>query len=403
MSAPKDTGIELHFCRDCGISIPIADIESGRANPSLPACSYGLDRCTNRSETSEGGAPTGFAAGAASASSSAAASGGAGSGGLGGGNENGMRLVAAIALLYVVGVTSFLLFRELRRAPPVVNLPTDVAMVGDIHAVENKVDASRNQTKLALEQLKSNDTMQASMLVSQRARLQELSDVVTTNSEAAQQRDMELSRGLLALTRETMGLKTPLGDILKRLDRMGSGAGRDVGGAAAAGTSVGGPKAEGGGMNSGQDAGQVRTAEVDPKARAQAAEFIQQLNDRESSDQTRYNAAVQLGDLGHPSAVQPLLRSLTKDSYDLVRRAAAFSLGLLGKHSIAAIPTLIDGVSKQEEYVGYMCARALSEIAKATLNQTVEFGYDPTMTTRQRREISKKWKAWWEQNKSRVE
>ena len=49
MSGSKTGGIELHFCRDCGISIPISDIEAGKANPALPGCAYARDNCSNRS------------------------------------------------------------------------------------------------------------------------------------------------------------------------------------------------------------------------------------------------------------------------------------------------------------------------------------------------------------------
>ena len=141
----------------------------------------------------------------------------------------------------------------------------------------------------------------------------------------------------------------------------------------------------------------------DPVARKKAAQFIKQLGDRSASDQTRYNAAVQLGDVGHPSAVDPLVQALQNDAYDLVRRAAAFSLGMLGKHSVSSIPILIDGVAKQDEYVGYMCARALGEISMATLGRTQEFGYDPTMNRKQRREIMNKWSEWWAKNKALIQ
>jgi HEAT repeat protein len=97
------------------------------------------------------------------------------------------------------------------------------------------------------------------------------------------------------------------------------------------------------------------------------------------------------------------VNALQKDPYHLVRRAAAYSLGLLGKHSVSAVPVLIDGIAKQDEYVGYMCARALGEISKATLGRTQEFGYDPTMNKKQRREIQEKWNEWWQKNKTLIQ
>jgi len=377
MSGNRDTttdGIELHFCRDCGISIPIADIESGRANPALPGCAYGLERCTNRREAPEAVVPPVPRPARAN----------------GGGDASGVRVVAALALLYVVGVSSFLLFREVRREPPRIILPSDIAMVRDIRDLGRKIEEVDQQARTALDQLKSNDSLQATTLASLRQRLGELTDALRRESDASNERDRNLSHGLLALTETTMGLKTPLGDILMRLDKLLS-APRPTG------TGNGGTaKTDGTGPKPGPNPD-------DAKIRAQVDEFVKQLGDRASSDQTRYNAAVQLGDLGHPAAVAPLVQALQKDPYDLVRRAAAFSLGMLGKHAVEAVPVLIEGVSKQEEYVGYMCARALGEIAKATLGQTVEFGYDPTMSAKQRREVMLKWQEWWEKNKSLIE
>jgi len=378
----KPDGIELHFCRDCGISIPIPDIESGAANPALPGCAYGEEHCVNRSDAPvpDAPAPTRASALAGSATSSPS-------------RDNGMRLVAGLALLYVVGTSTFLLFREINRPPTEVVLPTDVALVRDIRGLGHKVDAIDKQARTALGQLKENDSVQAATLTSLRERLQELSEALQHEATASSERDGELQQGLLSLTQETLGLKKPISTILKELE----GAPRGKGGDATAKGGDDEPKATPPTKKSDQP------AKDDPKARKKAAGFIKQLGNGSASDQTRYNAAVQLGDVGHPSAVQPLVQALQKDPYDLVRRAAAFSLGMLGKHSIAAIPVLIEGVGKQEEYVGYMCARALGEISKATLGRTQEFGYDPTMNRKQRRDIMNKWSEWWEKNKALIQ
>lgn len=379
MSRAPDTktdGIELHFCRDCGISIPIPDIESGRANPAVPGCAYSHDNCVNRQSAPE---PALVRSGRARES----------------GNEGALRLVASIALFYVVGVTTFLLAREVGREAPKVELPTDVAKVRDIHALDRKVHAFESATREALAQLKGNDSLQATALSTQRDRVQDLSDQITRVSDASDQRDKTLGRGVLALTDEVMGLKKPLGDIMERLETLSrpvrAGEKKDDSGADEAGPTVR------------DDEPKRDEPAEDPKVRAQVDEFIKQLSDRSLSDQTRYNAAVQLGDFGHPAAVAPLTEALRKDSYDLVRRAAAFSLGMLGKHAVPSVPTLIEGVGKQEEYVGYMCARALGEIAKATLGQSVEFGYDPELSKRQRQEVMRKWADWWEKNKSLIQ
>jgi len=381
----RTDGIELHFCRDCGISIPIPDIESGIANPALPGCAYGEKNCVNRSDAPAPAPAAPTRAGAPSAGPVAADS---------SARETGMRLVAAVALLYVVGVTTFILVRDVNRAPTEVVLPTDLAMVRDIRELERKVDAADQQAREALGQLKDNDSLQASTLTSLRERLKELSDSLQRESEAASQRDGELRQGLVALTEEALGLKKPMNAILEELK---NGARPGPGSNGPSGKGADNPK-----KGDPEPKKPVAMAD-DPAARAKAAGFIKQLTDSSASDQTRYNAAVQLGDVNHPAAVAPLVAALQKDPYHLVRRAAAYSLGLLGKHSVTAIPVLIDGVAKQDEYVGYMCARALGEISKATLGRTQEFGYDPTMNKKQRREIQQKWNDWWQKNKGLIQ
>jgi len=389
MSGSKTDGIELHFCRDCGISIPISDIEAGQANPALPGCAYARDNCSNRSSAPVPDAPAPVTGGVRTATRAAPAR-------VDSAREGGLRIVAAIALLYVVGASTFLLFRDLSRPPAKVILPTDIAMHRDLRDLERKIDAVDKGTRETLAQIRSGDTLQASTLASLRTRLKELSAALASANDASETRDKELNRGLLALTEETLGLKTPIADILTRLDD-----GAVVLGGDPAGNS--GKKDPGATNKDPATKPQTGAPPVDPKVRKQVDAFIKQLTDRSASDQTRYNAAVQLGDLGHPSAVEPLLAALRKDPYDLVRRAAAFSLGMLGKHSIVAIPTLIEGVAKQEEYVGYMCARALSEISKATLGRAEEFGYDPTMTARQRKSVMAKWQAWWDKNRTLIQ
>jgi len=384
MSGSGDTktdGIELHFCRDCGISIPIPDIESGSANPALPGCAYGEDNCVNRQDAP---APAHAAPARAVARPAEAPA-----------RDQGMRLVAAMALLYVVGTTTFLLFREINRPPTEVVLPTDLALVRDIRDLERKVDAADKQAREALGQLKDNDSLQASTLTSLRERIKELSEALQRESGASVQRDGELRKGLLALTEETVGLKQPIAAILEELKR----APRNTGGA----TTIKQDAGDGDAGKKDPDKPDGGTFVDDPAARAKAAGFIKQLGDASASDQTRYNAAVQLGDVDHSSAVGPLVQALQKDPYHLVRRAAAFSLGMLGKHSVSAIPVLIDGVAKQDPYVGYMCARALGEISKATLGRSEEFGYDPEMNRKQRREIQTKWNEWWQKNKALIQ
>jgi hypothetical protein len=129
-------------------------------------------------------------------------------------------------------------------------------------------------------------------------------------------------------------------------------------------------------------------------------ENLAQLADRSLNKQARFNAAYHLGELKDPRAVDPLMKALESDPYDLVRRAAAWSLGMMGKEAVRAVPTLIKGLGDKHEYVGYMCERALGEITKAVTGAAVNFGFDPTMNTQRRRNVQRQWEEWWQRNKA---
>ena len=132
------------------------------------------------------------------------------------------------------------------------------------------------------------------------------------------------------------------------------------------------------------------------------AEYIGKLADKKAPNNTRYNAAVSLGDLRHPDAIPALIDALENDPYDLVCRAAAWSLGLYGKDGVPAIPALIRQLGGKDATVGYMCDRALGEITKAATGTSVSFGYDSNASQRQRRTIQKKWEDWWEAHKGEL-
>jgi len=141
---------------------------------------------------------------------------------------------------------------------------------------------------------------------------------------------------------------------------------------------------------------------VDPERRKQVDKLIQQMLNKRTDKQERFNAAVQLGDLQDPSSVDALITALKKDAYDLVRRAAAYSLGMLGKQAVKAVPDLIAQMDDKQPYVGYMCERALGDITKAVLGATVSFHFDPIMSLKERRAIKRKWELWHDKNKDNL-
>ncbi len=374
MSDARHEEIRLHFCQRCGISIPVADVESGRAPPApggflCAGCVY--------VERDREWAPAGAPAAPAPAAR----------------RDGGSRALAAVALLYVVGASTFLLIREVNRKPPELILPATFASARDMQKLDAAVVDLDRKVRDALGDLATNDTELRGSLTKLQEGLAALRRRADETQRANLERSEKLVTGLLELTEMTVGLKRDIPGILEDL--------RGVRELVASGSGTAKPP-------SGTDpsAPGMETPPVAPgpsreemERQRQLADYVRKLTEKGSSDQTRYNAAVQLGDLRDPAAIDPLMQALEKDPYDLVRRAAAWSLGMMGKEGIRAVPALIRQIGQKEEYVGYMCERALGEITKAALGAAVSFKYDPTMSQRERRAIQKKWEDWWEQNR----
>ncbi len=373
MSDAGHEEIRLHFCQRCGISIPVADVENGRASPApggflCAGCVYvERDRVW---APAAAGAPAGPVVR----------------------REGGSRALAAVALLYVVGATTFLLIREVNRRPPELILPASFASARDMQKLDGAVADLDRKVRSALGDLVANDEELRGALTKVGEGLSTLRRAADETQRANLERQEKLVAGLLELTEQTLGLKRDIPGILQEL-RGVKAIVEKGGGAPAAPPGTEAPPAEA------PMATTPPPSREEQEKRRQLADYVRKLGEKGSSDQTRYNAAVQLGDLRDPAAIDPLIQALDKDPYDLVRRAAAWSLGLMGKEGVRAVPALIRQIGQKEEYVGYMCERALGEITKAALGSPVSFKYDPTMSQRERKAIQKKWEDWWAQNK----
>jgi hypothetical protein len=378
MSAETGTqDIQLHFCQSCGISIPDTDIETGRAQAAPGG--YVCVGCVYQSRDDQL-ASEGKSAPRAAATRSAA---------------GGLRTVTLLALVYVVGATSFLLYRELNREPPSLDLPP-FATAKDVERIAGKVDGVEQQSRRALDQLKANDNLQREDLHKVNQGVNRLQSRFEDHVALVRTQHKDLQDALVELGERTVGLTQSARDILRRLD------GFDTGPAPKGGGTTGQPPPTMGDTTRPTKGKPPPKVTVDPETRKLVDKFIKQLLDKSVDKQTRFNAAVQLGDLMDPTAVDALVTALKKDPYDLVRRAAAYSLGMLGKHSARAIPDLIAQMDDKEEYVGYMCERALGDITKVVLGASVSFGFDPTMSPKKRRAVQKQWEDWWEKNKATV-
>ena len=120
------------------------------------------------------------------------------------------------------------------------------------------------------------------------------------------------------------------------------------------------------------------------------------------SDDVRYQAIAQLGEMRAFEARDALLAALEKDKYQVARRAAAWALGRLGKEGVPAIPALIREVGGEFPLLAHMCDGALSNIAEAALGERATMGFTTEMTPAQRLEVQGKWQEWFEKNREKL-
>ncbi len=144
----------------------------------------------------------------------------------------------------------------------------------------------------------------------------------------------------------------------------------------------------------------VPTDDGTPEGRKRVIAYYVKLLENPSDD-VRYNAVAQLGEMRAVEARDALLLTLERDKHQLARRAAAWSLGRLGKEGAPAIPALIREIGGEFPLLGFMCDGALGNITEA-LGERVSMGYRAEMTPAERLDVQKKWQEWFEKNRERL-
>ncbi|MGQ0612452.1 MAG: HEAT repeat domain-containing protein [Planctomycetaceae bacterium] len=353
--------IQLHFCQRCGISIPVTEVASGRATAAPGG--YVCSTCTS-AEAPATGAPVSA--------------------------RQGLGAVAVAALLFLVGATAFLLYRETTRTAPVLKLPPTAAPE-DVAGVSRRLEEAQQRSREGFVALSEALQAQQQRIDALRRDQAEAEQAALDREKASLERDRNLLAAIDALASRT-GISR--GDLTEILAREMEKFRRE---AAAQKTTQPTPT---------ETPKQPDPPPVDPRQAEQdrlVREYVLKLQSKEATPRERYTAAVRLGELMDPSAITPLIQVLESDEDDLVLRGAAWSLGKFGKVAVRAIPALIKQVGEKREYVGYMCDRALSDISLDALGARITFGYDPTMTSKQRRAIEKQWEEWWTKNRPLLE
>lgn len=138
-----------------------------------------------------------------------------------------------------------------------------------------------------------------------------------------------------------------------------------------------------------------------PEGRKRVVEhFMGLLGHR--SDDVRYNAVAQLGEMRAVEARDALLEVLARDKYQVARRAAAWALGRLGKEGVPAIPALIREIGGEFPLLAYMCEEALKGITEDALGEAVTMGAKAEMPPAERLVIQRKWQEWFEENRAKL-
>jgi hypothetical protein len=357
--SPESMEIQLHFCQRCGISIPVADVASGRAHPAPGG--YVCASCRIVPDEVAAAPPGGARAGRSGP------------------------WPLTLALLYLVGATSFLLYREATRDAPRFELPP-VASPGSVAALDARLRELRDQTSKAVEALDAALRAHREEIEAARAEVGEVARDLRRGEAASLGRDEQILSAVDALARRTGITRSDVAEeIAAQMERLRRElAERGAGGGAAA------------------QAPPPAPPPADPKVAEQerlVREYVVKLQSKDLPELQRYTAAVRLGELKHAAAVEPLAKALESDSAELVQRGAAWALGALGRKSVAAIPALIRQIGGKREWVAYMCDRALGDISQDALAARASFGFDPQMTQRERQAVQKKWEEWYAKNR----
>ncbi len=132
--------------------------------------------------------------------------------------------------------------------------------------------------------------------------------------------------------------------------------------------------------------------EVDPALEAQVDRWIEQL--KASSENDRFEAALQLGTLKNLRAAPALIEVLQKDRDYYVRLGAATALGDM--RAAIAVPALTEALGDKDTLV----RTAANDALQAITDHAIEFRTE--MKTREVRKVQKEWGDWWKANEAVV-
>jgi HEAT repeat protein len=130
-----------------------------------------------------------------------------------------------------------------------------------------------------------------------------------------------------------------------------------------------------------------------PAVNPQVAKLCKDLLDPNADDGTRFTAATELTTLKDPAAIPSLVKALADDKHYFVRRGCARALGVM--RAWLAVPALIKALEDREVYVALAANNALLNV---TGN---DFGVTQDTPAGQRKTKAQAAEKWWEKNKEK--
>jgi len=131
---------------------------------------------------------------------------------------------------------------------------------------------------------------------------------------------------------------------------------------------------------------------ADPEHDAEVTRWIERLKD--SNENIRFSATLELGRLKDLRAAAPLVEVLREDKDYYVRLGAATALGDM--KACDAVPALVEALDDKDTLV----RTAANDALQAITGQAFEFVTE--MSGRERRKVMKQWRDWWKDNELAV-
>jgi len=338
----EESRYRLHFCDRCNTSIPQSHLITGRA--AMQGGRTFCERCKPRASARRSGSGSGILV---------------------------VLLVATIAALGYVAFSGKGIFadnsaEEKKLAENAQRLENVYAKIGDLDSTIRQSNTEMSEFSSRLSDLEKRQQALA-------AKEKKVSELATEFRGKQDDFQEEVEGRLASKDNAIRGLEAKIAELARRMEALKK---------ARAAAPPAQPAPAGARPEVAPSKPEVPKVEEAP---ADVQKYVNQLDADEEG--LRFAAAVELGRIGHPTAIDPLIRVLEKDKDYFVRRAAARSLGDM--NAWVAVPALIDTLGDKEFFVAIAAHQAVKNITGQ------DFGFKENMSKNEVRKVINKARDWW--------